>query len=841
MCTKYLPSYVRFALAFALTLPCLGMAGDDPPKSSAQSSNRLARETSPYLLMHAHNPVDWYPWGPEAFARAKAEGKPVFLSVGYSSCYWCHVMERESFVDPEIAKVLNAKFVCIKVDREERPDVDQVYMTALQAFGPGGWPMSVFLTPDGRPFFAGTYFPARDREGVSGFFTVITEVAKAWEKQRPAIEKTADAATDYVRRRLKAASGAQKRELSRDWAAAGLKQLAEQFDPEYGGFGFRPDNPRRPKFPQEADLAFLLDQDQRRIAPSGSLKPGAPEVGGAIDLLAKSADAKPGAGDPLQMVLVTFDQMARGGIRDHLGGGYHRYATDRRWIVPHFEKMLYDNAQLASLHLLAYELTGDSRWRVEAEATFDFVARRMTAAEGGFFSAFDAETNGEEGAYYVWTRGEVRAALGDGPGADLFCEVYGLNLEPNFEKDRYVLREPRARAEAAQARKTTPAELEARLAPLRARLLAVRDKRQSPLCDDKILTGWNGLMIAAYADGFRILKQARYRQSAEKAAAFLLSKLRLPDGRLLRTYRQGQAKLPAYLEDYAFLVYGLLKLHTATEDPRWLREATELTNRMLADFEDAEEGGFFFISDSHESLLARAKDPFDGALPSGNSIAIVDLIDLSRMTTNPSYRDHAGKALRAFSSVLAETPAAMPLGLVGLLQYLDATASSNHQAQPAGNRREGASPAVVSATAVLRPTGNLAEAIVPGKEFDAIVSVTIQAGWHIYANPAGHAEMTPTTLQLDPAGGNGVSLVKVAYPQGKAQASAPTAPDRINVYEGKVDLGVRLRVTAAKEPGSVSVPLVLSYQACNDKLCEAPAKLRVPLTVNVRQEGAAPR
>jgi uncharacterized protein YyaL (SSP411 family) len=832
MCTRNLHC-VRFALIVPLTLLVVGLGGDDPPKSPAQPANRLGKETSPYLLLHAHNPVDWYPWGPEALARAKAENKPIFLSVGYSSCYWCHVMERESFVDAEIAKALNANFVCIKVDREERPDVDQVYMAALQAFGPGGWPMSVFLTPDGRPFFAGTYFPPRDRKGVTGFLTVVTAVAKAWNKQREAIEKTAVAATDIVRRRLKAASGARKLELSKDWAAAGLKQLAEQFDPEYGGFGFKPDNPRRPKFPQEADLAFLLDWHQRRIAGNGSAKPDVRQPPPADDSPLQDGGVKTGALDPLRMVMFTLDRMARGGIRDHLGGGYHRYATDRFWTVPHFEKMLYDNAQLASLHLLAYELTSDPRWRDEAEATFAFVESKMTAPEGGFFSAFDAETNGEEGAYYVWTRDQVRAALGENGDSQVFCEAYGLNLEPNFEEGRHVLHEPRTPTDLARALKTTPAELEALLAPLRVRLLAAREKRSAPLCDDKILTGWNGLMIAAYADGYRVLKHPKYRQAAEKAASFVLSTLRSPDGRLLRTYRQGKAKLPAYLEDYAFLVYGLLKLHAASEDPKWLREATGLTERMLTDFEDNEEGGFFFTSDSHESLLARAKDPFDNALPSGNSMAIIDLIALSRSTGDPAYRDHAGKALAAFSTVLAETPAAMPLGLVGLGHYFDTAADRITPKPLAGGTLQDKPASVV--TASVRLSGDSAAAIAPGTEFDAIVTATIQKGWHLYANPAGLPEMNPTTLQLDPAARKTVSVIKVSYPKGKAQVVEPAGPDQVYVYEEKVELTVRLRLADETKPGSVSVPLILSYQACNDRLCQAPARLRVPLTFTVNR------
>jgi uncharacterized protein YyaL (SSP411 family) len=826
MHTKAWPVF-RFPLIVTLSLLSLGIAGDDPPRSGAGSgsgpANRLAKETSPYLLLHAHNPVDWYPWGPEAFAKAKSEDKPVFLSVGYSSCYWCHVMERESFVDPEIAKVLNANFVSIKVDREERPDVDQVYMAATQAFTQGGWPMSIFLLPDGRPFLAGTYFPPRDRQGASGFLTVVTEVAKAWKTQRAAIEKTANAATDIVRKRLRAASGAQKLPLSKDWPERGLKQLAEQFDPQYGGFGFRPDNPRRPKFPQVVDLAFPLDQHQRRQAATRARNPAEP-----------SLPAAPDSPEPLAMVLLTLDRMARGGIRDHLGGGYHRYATDRYWIVPHFEKMLYDNAQLASLHLLAYELTGDARWRAEAEATFAFIEHKMTSADGAFYSAYDAETKGEEGAYYVWDRAEVQAALGTGREWDVFGEVYGLKGSPNFENGRYVLYEPSTRAEAADALKTTPQELDAQVAPLRARLLAARERRAAPLCDDKVLTGWNGLMIAAYADGFRVLKVPKYREAAETAAGFILSTLRAPDGRLLRTYRERNAKLPAYLEDYAFLTHGLLRLHAATGDPRWLREARALCDRMLADFEDKEEGGFFFTSEGHESLLARAKDPFDNAIPSGNSMAILDLLALHRATGEPAYRDHAGKALAAFSPVLAESPAAMPLGVVALEQYQGAQTDPNRiaPASRAAGSQEEETPVVSTS---VRLVDEAEPTVVPGQELAASLTVAIKEGWHIYANPAGLAEMNPSTLELEPAEGQKVTLVKVAYPAGKAQVGNEPGAQPVLIYEGKVELGIRLRVAPDAKAGTLSVPLVLRYQACNDRLCMAPAKLKINWAIAVKR------
>jgi uncharacterized protein len=798
----------RIGLIGALVLPGISSAAEDKPAGTDRPANRLAKETSPYLLLHAHNPVDWYPWGPEAFARAKAENKPVFLSVGYSSCYWCHVMERESFVDPEIARALNAGFVCIKVDREERPDVDQVYMAALQVFGPSGWPMSLFLTPDGRPFFGGTYFPPRDRDGSSGFLTLVSMVAKAWANQHADLDKTANEVTELVRKRLKIASNERRLPLEGTAAAEGLKQLAEQFDAEHGGFGFNPNNPRRPKFPEPVNLLFLLERYRDGV------KTDEPT-------------------DSLKMVLFTLDRMARGGIRDQLAGGYHRYSTDRTWLVPHFEKMLYDNAQLASVHLLAFELTHDPRWRDEALATFGFIERQMTAPQGGFYSALDAETRGEEGAYYVWTRDQIKAALAGVPHADRFAQVYGLDGEPNFEGGRYVLHETRTRADQSSAIKITPADLELRLSPLRSRLLAVRDKRPAPLCDDKVLTGWNGLMIAAYADGYRVLKAAKYREAAEKAATFLLEKLRLPDGRLLRTFRVGKAKLPAYLEDYAFLTYGLLKLHTATGDARWLTAARSLADRMISDFEDREEGGFFFTADGHESLLARAKDPFDNALPGGNSIAILDLMELYRVTGDVSYRDHAGKALEALSSVISRAPGAVPMVLVGLEQYQRSGTGLFAKRPPGSDGLAGLSEQIVSAVARLseRNPATLA----PGHEFDAIITAKIQNGWHIYANPAGLAEMIPTTLGLEGQTPRAISLVKVSYPAGDAKVLSSVSTEKVALYEGKVEFTARLKISEQAKPGAVAVPLKLSYQACNDRVCQAPAQLEILLTVTVGQ------
>jgi uncharacterized protein len=791
-------AFLALALIVSVAAPRSSVLADPKEERGKRPANRLEKETSPYLLLHAHNPVDWYPWGPEAFAKAKAANKPIFLSVGYSSCYWCHVMERESFENIEIAKLLNAQFVCVKVDREERPDVDQVYMAALRVFGNGGWPMSLFLTADGRPFFGGTYFPPADRDGAEGFPTLLKRVADAWRDQRPALERDAERLSQVVRRSLDAQALRPRAPLSRAMAQAGREALAEQFDPEYGGFGFDPQNARRPKFPEPVNLVFLLDQHRRAKS---------------------SKDKSPGVADPLTMVVTTMDRMARGGIRDQLAGGYHRYATSRYWIVPHFEKMLYDNAQLASAHLLVFELSGDARWRAEAEATFAFVADTMTAPEGGFYSAIDAETDGEEGAYYVWSRDEVKKLLGETPEHDAFSRVYGLKRDPNFEKNRYVLLEPRTRAEQAETLATTPDVLEARLAPARAKLRAARDRRPTPLRDDKILTSWNGLMIAAYADAYRLLKTPAYRETAEKAADFVLTKLRDKDGRLLRTYRVGQAKLPGYLEDYAFLAHGLLRLHAATGESKRLDQARVLTDRMLDDFEDPKAGGFFYTADDHESLIARTKDPNDNVLPSGNSVAVRNLIALAKLTKEPRYLDAAGKALDAFSSSLAQSPGMLPLMLVGLEEYLDArpAAAPVAIAAPVTDDRGSASVVTVEATS---------EPVKAGLEVD--LSIHIKDGWHLYASGTAaqaNVEFIPTRVRLESS--QGWQVASIDYPPGEAKAVGPDAREKVAVYEG----AIRLRIKLSRDPafdGEPAAPkLRLDFQACDERSCLAPDKLIV--------------
>ncbi|MDH3718176.1 MAG: thioredoxin domain-containing protein [Planctomycetota bacterium] len=622
-------------------------AGSSKPKHS----NRLAQETSPYLLMHAHNPVDWYGWGEVALAKARRENKVIFLSIGYSSCYWCHVMERESFMDDEIAAFLNQHFVCIKVDREERPDVDDIYMTAVQLMTRGGgWPLTAFLTPDARPFAGGTYFPARtgDRGQQIGFLDLLRNVQRAWRDDSDSLKLQADRVATAVRHVLRERT-VQETALDRTLCDRVQASMAEQFDPEYGGFGYTELDAQRPKFPSPPDLIFLADRVRQN-----------------------KEDAK-----ARQMLELTLDKMAQGGIRDHLGGGFHRYSTDRYWLIPHFEKMLYDNGQLATLYAEAFALTGHQRYRRVVIELLEYIQREMTDSAGGFYAAIDAETDAEEGKFYRWTRGELDQALGE-VDTDLFYRAYGVAGGPNFEHKDSVLHLPHPLRQLAAAAKLPEAELDEKLAPLRATLLATRDQRKRPLTDTKILTAWNGLMIRGFADAGRVLDNAEYTATAAKAADFVLDKLRTDEGRLLRTYRQGSAKLNAYLDDYAFLVDGLIALHRATGEARWLDAAVQLTDKQIELFWDDEAGGFFYTSDDHETLIARAVKQTDSVLPSGNAVSAANLVYLAgALPDDPSrqkYRQRARQTLAAFAPGLADDRQArhMPAMAVALAAFLDA-------------------------------------------------------------------------------------------------------------------------------------------------------------------------
>ncbi|HVV50139.1 MAG TPA: thioredoxin domain-containing protein, partial [Polyangia bacterium] len=576
------------------------------PDGSPKYTNRLILEASPYLLQHAHNPVNWYPWGDEAFARAKREGKPIFLSVGYSTCHWCHVMEAESFEDEEIARYLNENYVAIKVDREERPDIDAVYVSAVQSLtGSGGWPMSVWLTPERTPFFGGTYFPPRDgaRGARQGFLSLLTELATTYHADPNRIVTEAGKLAAAVRQDLggplssPAASAGPTGTPEAAVISALVEYLKRAFDNSNGGMR------GAPKFPSSLPVRLLLRYHRRT-----------------------------GDAEALRMATLTLEKMAAGGINDQIGGGFHRYSTDERWLVPHFEKMLYDNALLAVAYLEAHQATGRADFARIARETVDYVLAEMTAPSGAFYSATDADSDGAEGKFFIWSEPEIRAALGPGPVADRFVRYYGVTPAGNFE-GRNILFVPK------------PDEQErAALVAARAKLYAIRARRIPPARDDKILAAWNGLMISALAQAGRILGEPRYTAAAARAAEFLLSTVR-PGGALARSFEGGRLGPPGFLEDYAFLAACLFDLFEASFDPRWLREALALCADTERLFGDPAFGGWFTTSVKHETLLAREKPSYDGAIPSGTSVAILNALRAAAFTGDDHWRAGADPAV----------------------------------------------------------------------------------------------------------------------------------------------------------------------------------------------------
>jgi uncharacterized protein YyaL (SSP411 family) len=613
-------------------------------------TNRLANEKSPYLLQHAHNPVDWFPWGDEAFEKARTENKPIFLSIGYSTCHWCHVMERESFETGSIAELLNRDYVAIKVDREERPDVDRIYMAFVQATtGGGGWPMSVWLTPDLQPFFGGTYFPPENRWGHPGFASILTQVAAAWRTDR---DQILDSARDVVAELQKQAAVEPGRSSSIDTniLTSGFSVFRRTFDTQLGGFG------GAPKFPRPSVHNFLLRYYART----------------------KNPEAR-------DMVLLTLREMAKGGMHDQLGGGFHRYSVDERWFVPHFEKMLYDQAQLAITYLEAFQITADPQYAQTARGIFDYVLRDMTDTDGGFYSAEDADsvidpedpTAKGEGAFYIWTAEEIRDHV-EAPVADWFCYRYGVAESGNVASDphseftgRNILYQAVTIEETAQQFDRPVEEIRAGLARAEKVLLEVRSKRIRPHLDDKILTAWNGLMISAFSLGGAVLDEARYADAARRAAEFLIARMHDPQtGVLLRRYRQGDAAIPGFLDDYALFAQALLDLYEAQFDLRHLELAVRLTEKQIELFEDRGKGGFFSSGADDPSLVMRVKEDYDGAEPSGNSVAVMNLLRLSQITNRAGFRESAERALSAFAPRLAVAPVALPQMLVACEFFL---------------------------------------------------------------------------------------------------------------------------------------------------------------------------
>ena len=577
--------------------------------ATPKHTNRLIHETSPYLLQHAHNPVDWYPWGEEALTRAKQEQKPILLSIGYSACHWCHVMERESFENEEIAAVMNELFINIKVDREERPDLDEIYMNAVQIMTrQGGWPMTVFLTPDLKPFYGGTYYPPTDRYGRPGFPKVMHAVAEAFSGQNTQVLQQADQITAHLAQ-MSNVVDPHHHELTEELMTNAFQNYRSQFDSHHGGFG------NAPKFPPSMGLPFLL----RYWHHSGNA-------------------------NALEMVELTLEKMARGGMYDQLGGGFHRYSTDAHWLVPHFEKMLYDNAQLVVAYFEAYQATQKPFYRDIATETLDYVIREMYDAEnGGFYSTQDADSEGVEGKFFVWEPNDVEDIIGE-ENAEIFCEYYDITPQGNFEGEN-ILNVQAPPDILARKLRIDLGELEALLADGKQKLFEAREKRIKPGLDDKILTSWNGIMIRGMAMGYQLTGKPEYLEACEKSAEFVLTTLSQDNGLLLRTYRDGKSHLNAYLEDYSYFIAGLIALYEASFEPKWLTEAERLAHLMIDQFGDDAGDGFFFTGKSHETLIVQSKSAYDGATPSGASMAIHSLLRLAKHLDNPEFHDKAVETL----------------------------------------------------------------------------------------------------------------------------------------------------------------------------------------------------
>jgi uncharacterized protein YyaL (SSP411 family) len=594
---------------------------------SSNVPNRLIKEKSPYLLQHAHNPVDWYPWGEEAFDRAKAEDKPIFLSIGYSTCHWCHVMERESFEDEEVASVLNQHFISIKVDREERPDIDHIYMTVCQALtGSGGWPLTIFMTPDKKPFYAGTYFPKKTKYGRIGLLELLNRLHSLWNEKREDVLKSSDQIMEAVQGSFFAdtegGGSADEFLVGMETVEEGFELLKRNFDRRYGGFG------SAPKFPTPHNLLFLLRYHFKSNSEAA-----------------------------LDMVSSTLEAMYRGGVYDHIGFGFSRYSTDNKWLVPHFEKMLYDNALLAMAYLECYHITKKPIMRTVAEQIFTYVLRDMTSPEGGFYSAEDADSEGVEGKFYVWTPDEVMELLGNERGRE-FCRLYDITEKGNFEGKSIP---NLIHADNEELEKIPELDTARNL------LFKAREKRVHPYKDDKILTSWNGLMIAALAMGGRILGTHSYTRAAEKAYEFIVNHLQRQDGRLLARYRDGEAGVLAYADDYAFMIWACIELYLTTYKAPYLQKAIELNKGLLEYFWDNKNGGLFLYGKDGEQLISRPKEIYDGAIPSANSQTIVNLMRLSRILGDESYAKQAESILKVFGDTINNHPMGYFNSLTGIM------------------------------------------------------------------------------------------------------------------------------------------------------------------------------
>ncbi|MEW8137445.1 MAG: thioredoxin domain-containing protein [Candidatus Thiodiazotropha endolucinida] len=728
--------------------------------------NRLILEDSPYLLQHAHNPVDWYPWSEEAFARAKRENKPVFLSIGYSTCHWCHVMEKESFEDPAIAALLNEHFIPIKVDRESHPDVDQVYMTAVMLLtGHGGWPMSSFLTPQGKPFYGGTYYTPQQ------FTSLLQQISRLWRERQNDVEKQAEQVASAVEASNNLAGEAKA--LDRSVIGSAVDSMHSTFDEIQGGFG------QAPKFPREPWLYLLLDQAER-------------------------SDHR----QALQMLETTLDHMARGGIYDQVGGGFHRYSTDYEWLVPHFEKMLYNQAHLSRIYLSAWRLTGREQFRRVATRTLDYVLREMTLPEGGFYSATDADSEGEEGLFFIWTREQISAALAP-QDAELANSLYGVTPQGNFE-GRNILHLNQDLEEYAEEHDLSIDSLRTQIDRINKKLLQVRSRRSPPLRDDKIVTAWNGMMITAFAQAAQILENPEYRKAAIKAAEFNWQHNRRGKGMLWRVHLDGESSIPATQEDYAYLAEALLYLYDLTAEAKWLQRAEELAHALTDRFFDTDEGGFFMNeAQSGITAMGRPKDEgSDNAMPSGSSVAIHVLQRLWQRTGKLDYRRQTDALIARFAPSIERNPTSYG--------YLLTATASHHHGELGG--------LAYAAQGGIRIEGAVA---LSSNQLLLSVDIDIPDGWHINSNQPMAKDLIATRLKLSERV-QGWQMGPVTYPEGARQVLA-FQQQPLSVFSGKVRLQALVSTEESSPTAPLILPLEIRLQACNDQVCLAPETVTLSL------------
>lgn len=833
------PSFLR-SIAGLVSVGLLAMTASAQEASVTPESpkaNRLSKESSPYLLLHAHNPIDWFPWGPEAFEKAKQEDKPIFLSVGYSSCYWCHVMEREAFSNQKVADFMNQNFVCIKVDREERPDIDDIYMTALIVYqqaagsgGGGGWPMSMFLDNEGNPIAGATYLPAEDTpDGRTGFLTAAGRIHELWKENRDSVKETSTMIAREVRR-------LSTPEAVQDSAAIDAKVLAgvqaaiqRQYDSTWGGVDYNPRRPNGPRFPNAPRLLFLLQQFQTS-----------------------------GDQEALKIVEHSLLSMAKGGIRDHLGGGFHRYSTERTWTVPHFEKMLYDQGQLLEAYSRAALLQPNATSSQVIDELVGFIRREMTLKDGGFCSALDAETNAIEGQYYVWSPEELKSALSE-KELEAVQLVYGLKEEQDFEHGR-ILYLPKLPSELPWA--DGAEKLNSLLTSARAKLLTLRNTRPRPLLDDKVLTEWNALMIQGLAISGRLPGRGDDVMLAAGAANFLLQNLKDENGRLLRSWRNGVKGPKAYLDDYAALISALRTLHESTSDERWLTAAKELQKQQNDLFYEDAMGTFFFTANDQEKLFARTSSPFDSVSSSGNSTAIRNLIWLS--SHEASYRDMAKKLLTRFSSTMNDSPSGCSGLAMALREYLqtetpkgaaapirvsryqtvslhqDEQATRTSQVDETKNETTEVTafkPVVPDPNAPVSPfKRNYDEKPVRVKiypYFDKLprgatcpvaIELTVADNWHINANPSSPDFLIPTEVKITSP--QKIKLKRVRYPKHEL-LKMEAQDEEAHVYSGKIMVYALLEIDEAEDAEKGEVTVEVRFQACNEKTCEAPDTIKL--------------